>query len=307
MSLSSAISFALNHFSADIVYEPRFVNILDDMGVFCKVVAYKRILQNMQREGYIPKVLAIKDELSARRFSEHYANYEGYRQELVYDLVSSLYTAWIKYEEKTKCITFVSKDTLELKIEEEAIRFKLVATEQECQTKFGKSRGDLYLSETVITSAMWKYIMGKLPQNNDYYSDKEPVTYVSYKKCRNFIKELKEHVIADVKIPTIAEREMGNVKDELRYLWDSAWYADNSDFELHGVKEHDPNDYGLYDMYGNVFEWTEDESPSGHYAVGGSFMSTPYELESGYTRDLKDNNATEDVGLRLALYYKSTE
>lgn len=307
MRLLPAISFALNHFGANIVHEPRFVNILDDMGVFCKVVAYKRILQNMQREGYIPKVLAIKDDLSARRFSEQYANYEGYRQELVYDLVSSLNIAWAEYEEKTKCITFVSKDTLELKIEEEVIRFKLVATEQECQTKFGKSRGDLYLSETVITNAMWKAIMGRLPQNEDYYADEEPVTYISYEDCCDFVEEVKEYVTADIKIPTIAEREMGNMRDELRYLWDSAWYAENSGFEIHPVSQHDPNYFGLHDMYGNVFEWTEDESPSGHYAVGGSFMSTPYELESGYTRDLKDNNATEDVGLRLALYYKSTK
>jgi formylglycine-generating enzyme required for sulfatase activity len=38
-----------------------------------------------------------------------------------------------------------------------------------------------------------------------------------------------------------------------------AWYAGNSDNKYHAVKQLKPNAWGLYDMLGNVAEWTLDQ------------------------------------------------
>lgn len=59
-------------------------------------------------------------------------------------------------------------------------------------------------------------------------------------------------------------------------LGDYAWYAANSDDKTHLVGQKKPNPWGLYDMYGNVAEWTYDQYKENFYAtVHGDKSNNP--------------------------------
>jgi formylglycine-generating enzyme required for sulfatase activity len=178
-----------------------------------------------------------------------------------------------------------------------------------------------YLGMTEVTQAQYRTVTGENPSNFKRSEDL-PVEQVSWHDAIAFCNKLSEldglkpyyrlgtgeRLGGDgYRLPTEAEWEYacraGNVGqysigDDPASLGDHAWLDDNSGGQTHNVGRKRPNAFGLFDMYGNVWEWCGDgynpdyykkspiddpagpSSATGRVRRGGSWGSIPLYVRS---------------------------
>jgi sulfatase modifying factor 1 len=180
------------------------------------------------------------------------------------------------------------------------------------------------IGKYAITQKQWYAIMGTKPWIKD--CDDCPVVNVSWYDAQMFISKLNQLTGKEYRLPTEAEWEFaargGN--NGLGYKFAGAnnadavaWYSKISAHQVHTVGQKKPNELGLYDMSGNVWQWCQDwfdpayyksspvENPDGprhgSYRVvrGGSWWSDEQDCRNAnrdrYPADARD----DDVGFRL--------
>lgn len=75
-----------------------------------------------------------------------------------------------------------------------------------------------------------------------------------------------------------------------------AWYAANSEGKYHRVKQRAPNDWGLYDMLGNLAEWTLDQYDASYFKTVASRTNNPHvPLSKKYPVTLKGGHFRENA------------
>jgi formylglycine-generating enzyme required for sulfatase activity len=177
-----------------------------------------------------------------------------------------------------------------------------------------------YIGETEVTQELWQAVMGKNPSK--VVGEAFPVINVSWNECQEFITKLNQLTNSSFRMPTEAEWEYaargGNKSDGYRYsgsnrIDDVAWYWQNSgdkylglpegawegaDFSSYGCKIHPvgqmlPNELGLYDMSGNVWEWCQDWYDKDFYLISPS--SNPQGASSGYLRVVRGGGVRADA------------
>lgn len=127
---------------------------------------------------------------------------------------------------------------------------------------------DFYIGKCEVTQLEWKVIMDK-DTNKRYFGgcDSCPVERVSWYNVQEFINELNDRTKLHYRIPTEAEWEYaargGSISKGFKYSGNNtddsvAWKVGNSNTMTHPVGLKKPNELGIYDMCGNVFEWCSD-------------------------------------------------
>ena len=168
------------------------------------------------------------------------------------------------------------------------------------------------IGETEVTRALWDAVMGSLPAGNNLSQPEVPVGGINWYDAQRFARRLSELTGRPFRIPSENEWEYAarggqsskhfifsgsNVSSEVG----SCIYKEDKGKPC-SVKSFQPNELGIYDMSGNVWEWVRGTMPDGSTLLrGGSYNSknTACRVSNrqGMTPDVRKNT----FGLRLAL------
>jgi formylglycine-generating enzyme required for sulfatase activity len=177
-----------------------------------------------------------------------------------------------------------------------------------------------YLQATEVTQGQWEALMGSNPSYFNACGTDCPVESVSWEDAQDFINALNELNEGTYRLPTEAEWEYacragsttafangditvtGCARDPNLDLM--GWYCYNAESTPHPVAQKNPNDWGLYDMHGNVWEWCQDWY--GDYPTDP--VTDPTGPETGASRVYRGGSWKEQARLiRSALRNRHTD
>ena len=197
---------------------------------------------------------------------------------------------------------------------------------------------DYYMMTTEVTQAQWEDVMGGNPS---FFSDCGgdcPVETVSWEDIQDFILALNASEGQTYRLPTEAEWEYAARAETTTAFYNGGitntgctpldpnlnqigWYCGNDNVDgnstTHPVAQKQPNDWGLYDMSGNVWEWCQDwygsyldgavtdptgsDTGSDRVLRGGSWYDNARDCRSAYRLSYTPSDPKNIFGFRLAL------
>jgi len=194
---------------------------------------------------------------------------------------------------------------------------------------------DFYIGKFLVTNALWKAVLNEDSPSNFKGSGHRPVERISWNDVtRRFLPALQLITGKPYRLPTEAEWEYaarGGVYSE-GYLYvgsdkltEVGWFRGNSSKRTQKVGQLYPNELGVYDMSGNVWEWVEDHwhddyinapedgsawllmDKDGHRVYrGGSWINTAQYCRASCRNHSTPVNQAYSLGFRLAFSLKGS-
>ncbi|MCK5542181.1 MAG: SUMF1/EgtB/PvdO family nonheme iron enzyme [Desulfobacterales bacterium] len=180
-----------------------------------------------------------------------------------------------------------------------------------------------WMAKYEVTQGQWQNIMGNNPSKFQS-GDDFPVEQVSWNDAKEFITKLNNRSNVGFRLPTEGEWEYAARSNNRDYLYSGgnnidsvAWYRSNSKSKTHRAGTKNLNDFGLYDMSGNVWEWCEDVYDENAYSKhsrnnplitsgsnyrvnrGGSWINDPRNVRAADRIGITADHRFSSLGFRL--------
>lgn len=164
----------------------------------------------------------------------------------------------------------------------------------------------IWMGKYEVTQKQWQAVMGNNPSFHPQKDD-FPVGNVSWNDVQIFIAQLNKKTGKTYRLPTEKEWiEACQADKHYKYCGSDnvdvvAWHGHNSDGIPHSVGQKMSNAWGLYDMSGNVWEWTSSHSNKYEWSTlcGGSWRHLPEESRSANCHNFSPDNRSNFQGFRL--------
>ena len=192
------------------------------------------------------------------------------------------------------------------------------------RTSMGGVRGisNFEISSKEVTQLQWKIITDSLP-NGIKKCPNCPIEAVSFREVQRFIQRLNELTGESYRLPTSPEWEFaatvgGKIENEMlkQNVSDWSWHKGNASGNSRQVGKKTKNDLGIFDMYGNIWEWCFDRviagstqesddlcgDPRGTNRVirGGGWDTKPDSFYVGISGNIPEDRKKPGLGFRLA-------
>lgn len=167
------------------------------------------------------------------------------------------------------------------------------------------------IGKTEVTQRLWRAVMGNNPSK--FLGENSPVEMVSWYDCQEFCDKLSQLTGRIFRLPAEAEwlyaarggeKSRGYEYSGSNDLYRVAWYTENSGRMTHPVGQKMPNELGIYDMSGNVWEWCSDlydSNGSSRVLRGGGWLDSAYSCRVANRTGDAPAYRGSGLGLRLAL------
>jgi formylglycine-generating enzyme required for sulfatase activity len=205
------------------------------------------------------------------------------------------------------------RDRIEVDLEQS--KFKMIKVYKEENQHF-------FIGETAVTDCLWNL----LPSSIVHGASPKlmfPITEISINEVQEFMSKLSHITGLSFRLPSAEEWKWaakgGNKSKDYQFIGGNnvdevAWWRGNSDNIKHPVAMKKPNELGLYDMGGNIWEMTSDTILEKEYLLipdskvlnkyeidcGGSYLDNSNHCTPSFTGKFPLKTKDKILGFRLA-------